>query len=113
MTDLTGPATRERTALATVVLAAVGLSALGLVVSVLGHLAGWNGFDDGGESTAAGDTFWLLYFLAGIAALVLGAVALVKAWRDGPLSERKAGQLALAYAAVSIVVVVLVDTLLD
>jgi hypothetical protein len=113
MTDLTASTTRERTTLATIVLAVTGLSAIGFVVSMVGHIANWNGFDDGGESTAAGDTFWLMYFLAGIAALVLGGVALAKAWRNGPASERSAGQLAVAYAVVSVLLIVLVDTLFD
>jgi hypothetical protein len=111
MTDLTGPDTRERTTLATIVLAVTGLSAIGFVGSVVGHLAGWKGFDNGGESTAAGDTFWLLYFLAGIAALVLGVVALAKAWGRGPASERRAGLMAVGYVVVSIVVVIVVDAL--
>ena len=113
MTDLTGSTTRERTTLATIVLGVTALSALGFIVSMIGHFANWKGFDDGGESTAAGDTFWLLYFFGGIAALVLGLVALAKAWRNGPASERRAGQLAVAYAVVSIVLIVVADTLLD
>jgi hypothetical protein len=111
MTDLTEPATRERSTLATIVLAVVGLSAVGFVVSVIGHYAGWKGFDNGGESTTAGDTFWLLYFLAGIAALVLGVVTLAKSWGRGPASEQRAGRLALAYVVVSVLVIILVDAL--
>ena len=113
MTDLTAPATRERTTLATIVLGLTGISAIGFVVSMIGHLAEWRGFDNGGESTVAGSTFWMMYFLAGIAALVLGVVALAKSWRNGPASERRAGQLALGYVVVSILLIALADTLFD
>ena len=108
---MTEPATRERTPLATIVLGVTGLSALGLVGSVIGHLAGWKGFDNEGESSAAGDTFWFLFFFAGIAALVLGVVALVKAWRNGPASERSAGRLALSYAVAAVVLMIVIDAL--
>jgi hypothetical protein len=110
---MTEPATRERTALATIVLGVTGLSAIGLVVSLIGDVADWKGFSNGGESTAAGDTFWLMYFLGGIAALVLGVVALVKAGRSGPESERSAGRMAVGYAIASVLLIVVVDTVLD
>ena len=110
---MTEPAVRERTVFASIVLAVTGLSAIGFVGSMVGHLADWKGFDNGGESTAAGSTFWMLYFLGGLAALVLGVVALAKAWRHGPAYERRAGQLALAYVVVSVLLIVVVDTLFD
>ena len=110
---MTEPAVRERTTLATVVLGVTGLSAIGFVGSMVGHLADWKGFDNGGESTAAGSTFWFLFFFAGIAALVLGVVALAKSGRHGPVSERRAGQLAVGYVVVTVLLLVLVDTVFD
>ena len=108
---MTAPATRERTTLATIVLAVTGISVIGLLGSLIGHLAGLEGFDNGGESSTAGSTFWLMYFLAGVAALVLGVVTLAKSWGRGPASEQRAGRLAIAYAVLSVLLIIAVDTL--
>jgi hypothetical protein len=101
--------TTGRTTLATVTLAALAISVVGLVVSAIGHMADWKGFDNGGESTVAGSTFWMMYFLAGIAALVLGLVALIKSWRNGPASEQRAGRLALGYVVLSVIFLIIID----
>ncbi|MBK5308122.1 MAG: hypothetical protein JJD92_15660 [Frankiaceae bacterium] len=106
--DVTG-----RSVLAKAVLFLLAASAVGFAVSMVGHIAGWKGFDNGGESTAAGDTFWLLYFFAGIAALVVGVVALVRGLRGGPASERQAGTWALGYVVASVALIAIVDALFE
>lgn len=111
MTDL--DRTTGRTTLAKVVLFLVAASLVGFVVSFIGHFADWKGFDEGGESTAAGSTFWFLYFFGGIAALVTGIVALVRGFRGGPPSERQAGQVAVAYAVLSVAVFAVVEAVFD
>jgi di/tricarboxylate transporter len=102
--------TVERTALAKVVLFLVAAAAVGFVVSLIGHFADWKGFDDGGESTTAGSTFWFLYFFSGIAALVAGVVALVKGMRSGNVAERNAGRLAVAFVVCTVALLVIVDS---
>ena len=99
----------ERTLLEKFVLGLIALSAVGFVVSMVGHLADWKGFDNGGESTVAGSTFWFLYFFAGIAAVVAGVLALVHGTRAKIAGERRAGLLALGYAVVTVVLIVLAD----
>lgn len=89
------------------------MSVVGLAVSAIGDAADWKGFDNGGESTVAGSTFWLMYFLGGIAALVVGLVALVRGLRGGPASERQAGTWAIAYAVLSILFIVVFDSLVE
>ena len=113
MTDSPEAATQSggRSVLARFVLVLVGLSAIGFVVSLIGNLAGWQGFDDGGESTAAGSTFWFMYFFGGVGALVAGVVALVRSRRRaGP--ERAAGRTALIYVVATIAIIVFVDTVI-
>lgn len=97
-----------RSTLARAVLALIAISAVGFLMSVIGHIADWKGFDADGDSTIAGSTFWFLYFFGGIAALVAGVTALIRS-RGGDKSERRAGLLAMAYVIGSVAVVALVD----
>jgi hypothetical protein len=114
MTDQTAAQTPDvvtgRSALAKAVLFLLAVSAVGFVVSLIGHIADWEGFDNGGESTAAGSTFWFLYFFGGIAALIAGVVALVRGLRGGAASERQAGTWAIVYVVVTVAVVAIVDS---
>ena len=107
------PDVASRSALAKVVLALLALSAVGFLVSMVGHIAGWKGFDNGGESTTAGSTFWFMYFFAGIGAFVVGLVALIRGLRGGPASERQAGSWAVAYVVATVALIVIVDAIIE
>jgi hypothetical protein len=107
------PEVTGRSALAKAVLLLLAVSAVGFVVSLIGEIANWKGFDNGGESTVAGSTFWFMYFFGGIAALVTGVIALVRGLRGGPASERQVGTWAIAYAIGSVAFIAIFDAFVD
>jgi uncharacterized membrane protein len=107
------PEVTGRSALARAVLLLLAISGVGLIMSLIGEIANWKGFDNGGESTVAGSTFWFMYFFGGIAALIAGVIALVRGMRGGPHSERQAGTRAIAYAVASVAFIVVFDAFVD
>ncbi|MDT7573229.1 MAG: hypothetical protein QOE05_3403 [Actinomycetota bacterium] len=54
-----------------------------------------------------------MYFFGGIAALVVGVVALVRGLRGGASSERQAGTWAIAYAIGSVAFIAIFDAFVD
>jgi hypothetical protein len=107
------PDVAGRSMLAKAVLFLLAVSAVGFVMSLIGEIANWKGFDNGGESTVAGSTFWLMYFFGGIAALIVGVICLVRGLRGGPTSERQAGTWAIAYAIGSVAFIAIFDAFVD
>ena len=98
----------------TVALVATALSAVALVIMLVGNLVGASGFtDDPNDNSWAADLVWLSFSLGGLVALVSGIVSWVLGARRGRPGDVRAGQVAIGYLVLAIVVTFLFDTLVD
>jgi hypothetical protein len=98
---------RGRSALAWVTLAVAAISALGLVILLVGIVFDIEGAREGEEGPVIFNIAWLSFLLGGIAALALGAVSFFLGRSRRDAGTRQAGLVALGYAAVAIVVFVI------
>lgn len=98
---------RRRSTLAWVTLAAAAVSALGLVILLVGIALDIEGAQEGEEGSVIFDIAWLSFLLGGLASLVLGALSFFLGRSRDEAGTRQAGILALAYAAIAIVVFVI------
>lgn len=99
---------RRRSTLAWVTLAAAAISALGLIVLLVGIAFDIEGAQEGEEGPAIFELAWLSFLLGGLVSLVLGAVCFVLGRGRDEAGTRRAGLVALAYAAIAVVVFVIV-----
>jgi hypothetical protein len=101
------PATRTasgRSAIGTAALVLTAISAIALVVMIVLNVAGVEGFSDDSENTAAADATWISFAVGGLLALVLGVIAWVRGRGRGPAGDVRAGQTAVGYVVVALVV---------
>jgi hypothetical protein len=96
--------TTGRTGLGTAALVLAAVSALGLLVMIVGDLAGVEGFSGDSASTGLADATWLVFAVSGLLALVVGGVAWALGRRHSRPGDVRAGQAALAYVVLAIVV---------
>jgi uncharacterized membrane protein len=97
--------TDQRSRLGRITVTLVVLSAVGMVLLIVGSIAGWKGFsEDENDVSTFADIVWSTFALAGILALVTGVVAWVRGRRSGGLGDVRAGQLAVAWVALAIAV---------
>jgi hypothetical protein len=102
----------RRSTLGTVALALTGLSVIGFVVLIIGSIADWKGFsDDPGDTSTFGDVVWSTFALAGLLALVTGVAAWLRGRTRNRFADVRAGQLAIGWVAVAIVVSLIVSAL--
>jgi hypothetical protein len=87
-----------------------GLSVIGFVVLIIGSIADWKGFsDDPGDTSTFADLVWSTFALAGLLALVTGVAAWLRGRRRAWFGDVRAGQLAIGWVAVAIVVGLMVS----
>jgi hypothetical protein len=106
MTDVpAGRATGSaRTGLATAALALTAISAVALVVMIVLDLLDVEGFSSDNESSAAADFTWVCFSLGALLALVLGIIAWVRGRSRGLAGDVRAGQVAVGYFVLAVVV---------
>ena len=106
MTDqlpATGTAT-GRSTLGTAALLCTAISAVALSTMIVLSVAGVDGFTSDKQSTVASDVTWLGFSLGALLALVLGIIAWVRGRRRGPTGDVKAGQTAVGYFVLAVIV---------
>jgi hypothetical protein len=110
--SITGRSTGERSWLGTLALALTALSIVAFVLLVIGSIADWKGFsDDPDDNSTFADIVWITFALGGLLALVTGLVAWVRARRRGPGRDVRAGQTAVGWVVVAIIVSLIVSAL--
>jgi hypothetical protein len=97
----------RRSGIGTIALGLAALSALGLVVLIVGQIAGIEGAREGEQSVLVFDIAWLIFFVAGVATLITGLIALFLGRRDSKGPTARAGMIALAYVVLAVVVVLI------
>ena len=96
--------TTARTGLGTAALVLAAISAIALVLMIVLDLAGVEGFSSDNESSAAADATWICFSLGALLALVLGVIAWVRGRGRGLGGDVKAGQTAVGYFVLALVV---------
>lgn len=102
-------AASRRSVIGSIALGLAGLSALGLLVLLVGQIAGIEGASEGEEDVLVFDVAWVTFFLAGVAALITGLIALFLGRREGNGATARAGMIALGYVVVAVVLVFIAD----
>ena len=101
-----------RSTLATIALALTILSIIGFVVLVIGSIADWKGFsDDPDDNSTFADIVWTTFALGGLLALITGVIAWIRGRSRGLLGDVKAGQMAVGWVVVAVLLSVIVSAL--
>ncbi len=101
-----------RSVLGTLALALTVLSIVGFVLLAIGSIADWKGFsDDPNDNSAFADIVWSTFAVAGILALIAGIVAWVRGRRRGFHGDVRAGQIAVGWVILAIIVSVIISAL--
>ena len=107
-----GRTTSGRSALGTLALALTALSIVGFVLLAIGSIADWKGFsEDPDDNSTFADVVWSTFALAGILALITGVVAWIRGRSHGLLGDVRAGQIAVAWVVIAIVLSVIISAL--
>lgn len=93
-----------RSPIGTAALVFAAVSAVALIVMVVLDIAGVEGFSSDNESSAAADATWISFSLGALLALIFGVIAWVRGRGCGPAPDVRAGQTAVAYFVVAVVV---------
>ena len=105
-------ATGGRTALGTLVRVLTILSIIAFVILAIGSIAEWKGFsEDADDNSVFADVVWTTFALGGLLALVLGIVAWVRGRARGLADDVRAGQMAVAWVVVAIILSFIVSAL--
>jgi hypothetical protein len=108
----TDRATRGRSALGTLARALTILSIVAFVVLAIGSIAEWKGFsDDPDDNSTFADIVWTTFALAGLLALITGAIAWVRGRSRGLLGDVRAGQMAVGWVVVAVILSLIVSAL--
>lgn len=101
---------RARSAVGTVALVATAVSAIGLLVMLVGNAAGWTGFSDSpDDNSTVADLMWLAFSAGGLVALVGGIAAWVLGARKDRGGDVRAGMVAIGYLVAAVVITILWD----
>jgi hypothetical protein len=104
--------TGGRSTLGTLALALTIVSIIGLVLLVIGSIADWKGFsDDPDDNSTFADTVWITFALGGLLALLTGAIAWIRGRSRGLLGDVQAGQMAVGWVVVAVIINVIVAVL--
>jgi hypothetical protein len=96
--------------LATLALALTAVSIIGFVILVIGSIADWKGFsDDPDDNSTFADIVWTTFALGGLLALVTGIVAWVWGRSRRLLGDMRAGQMAVGWVAVAVILSLIVS----
>jgi ABC-type Fe3+ transport system permease subunit len=112
-----GPPAGERTtggrsALGSLVLVLTILSIIAFIVLAIGSIAEWKGFsEDENDNSTFADVVWSTFALGGLLALILGIVAWVRGRARALAGDVRAGQTAVAWVVVAIVLSFIVSAL--
>ena len=108
----TDHSTRGRSVLGTIALALTALSVVGFVILAIGSIAEWKGFsDDPNDNSAFADIVWSTFALGGILALIAGVVAWVRGRGRGLHGDVRAGQMAVGWVILALILSVIVSAL--
>ena len=111
------PSTTDRTtgggsALGTLARALTILSIIAFVVLVIGSIADWKGFsDDPDDNSTFADIVWTTFALGGLLALITGVIAWVRGRSRGLLGDVQAGQIAVGWVVVAVILSLIVSAL--
>lgn len=104
--------TSGRSALGTLALALTALSVIGFVILVIGSIADWKGFsDDPDDNSTFADIVWTTFAFGGLLALVSGIVAWVRGRARGLGGDVGAGQTAVGWVVIAVVLSLIVAAL--
>jgi hypothetical protein len=82
------------------------------VVLAIGSIAEWKGFsEDEDDNSVFADIVWTTFALGGLIALVLGIVAWIRGRARALADDVRAGQMAVAWAVVAIILSFIVAAL--
>ena len=96
--------TSRRSTLALLALAAAAISALGIVVILIGIALDIEGAREGEEGSVIFPIAWFGFLLGGIAAAILGALAYARGRGRNEQGTKRSGLIALAWVAVALVI---------
>jgi len=103
--------THRRTPLATTALAAAAVSALGIIIILVGIVLDIEGAREGEEGSVLFEIAWGAFLLGAIASLILGVAALLVGRRRDEPGTARAGTIALGWFMISIVIFVVAGLL--
>jgi hypothetical protein len=96
-----------RGALAWLALAAAAVSAIGLVILLVGAALDIEGAREGEEGPIIFSIAWVSFVLGGLGSLLLGAAAFFVGRNRDDAATSRAGLIALGYAAIAVIVFVI------
>jgi hypothetical protein len=96
--------TRGRSPLGLLALAVAAISALGIVIILIGIALDIEGAREGEEGSVIFEIAWLSFLLGAIASLILGAVALLLGRRRDEPDTTRAGGIALGWFVIALVI---------
>jgi hypothetical protein len=96
----------RRSTLGWLALAAAAISALGLIILLIGIAFDIEGAREGEEGPVIFSIAWVSYLIGGLGALVLGGIAYATGRSRNDAATKQSGLIALAYAAIAVVVFV-------
>jgi hypothetical protein len=102
MADRAAHTGRRRSIWGTAALVLTALSILGFILLAVGDAANWSGFSEEDESTTGGDASWISFSLGAILALIIGVIAFVQGRRRRRASDTRAGQIAIGWFVVAV-----------
>jgi hypothetical protein len=105
------PSTERRSSLATTALAAAAVSALGIIIILIGIALDIEGAREGEEGSVIFEIAWIAFLLGAIASLILGAAALLVGRRGDDRGAARAGRIALGWFVISILIFVVAGVL--
>ena len=101
-----------RSVLGTIALALTAVSVIGFVILAIGSIAEWRGFsDDPNDNSTFADIVWTSFALGGLLALLAGIVAWVRGRSRRLGGDVRAGQMAVGWVVVALILSVIVSAL--
>jgi formate hydrogenlyase subunit 3/multisubunit Na+/H+ antiporter MnhD subunit len=114
MAEPTLEARRGRSALASLALAVAAISAVGIVIILIGIALDIEGAEEGEETGGWRVLFeiaWLSFFFGAIASLILGLIAFFTGRRRAEPDTTRAGSIALGWFAIAVVIFIVAGVL--
>lgn len=103
--------THGKSTLARVIPAIIAISVLGLVILIVGDIAGVEGANEGEEGRSIFDVAWLCFSLGAIIALITGVIALLTGRSRRRRDDERAGKLGIGYFLIAAVVTAITASL--
>jgi uncharacterized membrane protein len=103
--------TRGRSLLGSLAVAVAAISAVGLVIILIGIALDVEGAREGEEGSVIFEIAWWSFFFGAIASLILGAAALLLGRRRGEPDTARAGGIALGWFGIALVIFLIASVL--